>query len=229
MADNVVLAKEFDNPEDYVQYVQALQRNSNFCKPKQMEQEKNVNLQALYEKQDILYDKRDEASRELSRKKKLASRRLGKVEQHVEQEYLGQIAHYNSQADAVGKEIEAQQLEEGGFVKVNVPPALKCSHFDPSLVKDWFASTKFDKSKTLDEKANAFLAKYAHEPFGQLLLLCREINLSNAQAERVFSKVKWLSSGRRSTMDADLIDAYLKIQFLGAPLLDVPVEFWENV
>ena len=62
-----------------------------------------------------------------------------------------------------------------------------------------------------------------------LLEVVLAVGPSNAQAERFFSRVTWLSSGRRASSSARLLAMLVTVQELGDPLEEMPDAFWDEV
>ena len=70
-------------------------------------------------------------------------------------------------------------------------------------------------------------AEYIH--FTRVLVAFASLNTSNATPERLFSDLKRITSGRRATTKADLVEAYMTIQRLGPDTDKVPMEYWQKV
>ena len=140
---------------------------------------------------------------------------LFKVMDSDETEYFNeQIEIHNENIVKLKEQIDQKKLDEGGLTDHEVQPLLSCD-IEEAAARAWYALVNHDESMNPDGSARSGEQKFLHfykqgiyPDFAKLLNLAFTVTVSNAQAERFFSKVTWLTEARRSQMGRDLIHLY---------------------
>ena len=102
---------------------------------------------------------------------------------------------------------------------------------DKGAARAWWELAHREPRKAVDVLLTEWLGGNNSEyvQFTRLLIALAELNVSNATPERLFSDMKRITSGRRATTKADLVEAYMAIQRLGPPTDEVPMDYWLKV